>query len=73
MEPDDISEPSHYSIEEEKQKAEQDKVKKSAEGLKTEMRRMIEDLRGKFRRLLNENDRLPADLKIARDVSIFLK
>jgi hypothetical protein len=43
-------------------------MKKSAETLKTEMRQMIEGLRGKFRRLLTENDQLPLDLKIARQV-----
>ncbi|UJR37290.1 hypothetical protein I4U23_029999 [Adineta vaga] len=66
VEADDITEPSHYSIEEDKQKAEQDKLKKSAEGLKSEMRQQIEALRGKFRRLLNINDQLPADLKMPR-------
>ncbi|CAF4618885.1 unnamed protein product [Rotaria sp. Silwood1] len=65
-EPQDITDSKHYSIEEEKQKAEQDKMKKSAEGLKNEMRQRIEGLRGKFRRLLIENDQLPADLRIAR-------
>ncbi len=43
-------------------------MKKSAETLKNEMRQMIEGLRGKFRRLLTENDQLPLDLKIARQV-----
>jgi hypothetical protein len=43
-------------------------MKKSAETLKNEMRQMIEGLRGKFRRLLNENDHLPLDLKIPRQV-----
>ncbi|CAF4873046.1 unnamed protein product, partial [Rotaria socialis] len=38
IEAQDITEPNHYSIEEEKQKAEQDKMKKTAEGLKNEMR-----------------------------------
>ncbi|CAF0758116.1 unnamed protein product [Rotaria sordida] len=66
IEPQDITEPKHYSIEEEKQRAEQDKMKKSAEGLKSEMRQRVEGLRGKFRRLLIENDQLPADLRIAR-------
>ena len=47
-------------------------MKKSAEGLKNEMRQMIEGLRGKFRRLLAENDQLPLDLKIPRQVKIFL-
>ncbi|CAF1167075.1 unnamed protein product, partial [Adineta ricciae] len=62
----DITEDKHYSIEEEKQKAEETKMKDSAEGLKKEMRQQIEALRGKFRRLLNINDQLPADLKIPR-------
>jgi hypothetical protein len=44
-------------------------MKKSAETLKNEMRQMIEGLRGKFRRLLNENDQLPIDLKIPRLVN----
>ncbi|CAM4893268.1 unnamed protein product [Rotaria socialis] len=66
IEAQDITEPNHYSIEEEKQKAEQDKMKKTAEGLKNEMRQRIEGLRGKFRKLLMENDQLPTDLKIAR-------
>ena len=69
MEPQDITEPKHYSIEEDKQKAEQDKMKKSAETLKFEMRQMIEGLRGKFRKLLTENDQLPVDLKIPRQVT----
>jgi len=45
-------------------------MKKSAETLKNEMRQMIEGLRGKFRRLLIENDQLPMDLKIPRQVKI---
>ena len=43
-------------------------MKKSAEALKNEMRQMIEGLRGKFRRLLTENDQLTLDLKIPREV-----
>jgi hypothetical protein len=43
-------------------------MKKSAEALKNEMRQMIEGLRGKFRRLLTENDQLPLDLKLPRQV-----
>ena len=43
-------------------------MKKSAETLKSEMRQMIENLRSKFRRLLTENDQLPNDLRIPRDV-----
>jgi hypothetical protein len=43
-------------------------MKKSAETLKNEMRQMIEGLRGKFRRLLTENDHLPLDLKLPRQV-----
>ena len=43
-------------------------MKKSAETLKNEMRQMVEGLRGKFRRLLTENDQLPLDLKMARQV-----
>ena len=70
----DITEDKHYSIEEEKQKAEETKMKDSAEGLKKEMRQQIEALRAKFRRLLNINDQLPADLKIPRQVnSLHLK
>ena len=65
----DITEDKHYSIEEEKQKAEETKMKDSAEGLKKEMRQQIEALRAKFRRLLNINDQLPADLKIPRQVN----
>ena len=45
-------------------------MKKSAETLKNEMRQMIEGLRGKFRRLLVDNDQLPADLKLPRQVNI---
>jgi hypothetical protein len=48
-------------------------MKKSAETLKNEMRQMIEGLRGKFRRLLTENDQLPLDLKLPRQVNIFKK
>lgn len=44
-------------------------MKKSAETLKNEMRQMIEGLRGQFRRLLAENEQLPADIKIPRDVN----
>jgi hypothetical protein len=43
-------------------------MKKSAETLKNEMRQMIEGLRGKFRRLLIDNDQLPTDLKLPRQV-----
>ena len=65
----DITEPTHYSIEEDKKKAERDKMKKSAETLKSEMRQMIEGLRAEFRRLLAENDQLPTDLKMPREVN----
>ena len=65
----DITEPTHYSIEEDKKKAEQDKMKKSAETLKSEMRQMIEGLRAEFRKLLAENDQLPVDLKMPREVN----
>lgn len=44
-------------------------MKKSAETLKNEMRQMIEGLRGKFRKLLTDNDQLPMDLKIPRQVN----
>lgn len=44
-------------------------MKKSAEALKSEMRQMVEGLRGKFRRLLMENDQLPSDLKLPRHVT----
>ena len=43
-------------------------MKKSAETLKNEMRQMIEGLRGQFRRLLIENEQLPGDIKIPREV-----
>jgi hypothetical protein len=45
-------------------------MKKSAETLKNEMRQMIEGLRGKFRRLLIDNDQLPTDLKLPRQVKL---
>ncbi|CAF3878718.1 unnamed protein product [Adineta steineri] len=67
VEAQDITEASHYSIEEEKQKAEEDKMKKSAEALKNEMRQQIEGLKGKFRKLLGVNDQLPGDLRIPRE------
>jgi hypothetical protein len=44
-------------------------MKKSAETLKAEMRQMVEGLRGEFRRLLAENDQLPGDLKMPREVN----
>lgn len=43
-------------------------MKKSAETLKNEMRQMIDNLKTRFRRLLNRNDELPNDLKILRQV-----
>ena len=44
-------------------------MKKSAETLKNEMRQMVEGLRGKFRKLLTENDQLPTDLRMPRQVT----
>ncbi|CAF1609067.1 unnamed protein product, partial [Didymodactylos carnosus] len=58
-EPQDIVDPQHYSIEEDKQKAEKDKMMYNAESLKKEMRNHIEALRTKFRNLLMENEQLP--------------
>ena len=43
-------------------------MKKSAETLKNEMRQMVEGLRGKFRKLLIDNDQLPTDLRLPRQV-----
>lgn len=60
------------SIEEAKQKAEQDKMIKDAEEKKREVRRHIAKMRRMFKQLLEQNDSLPNYLRLHKDVSAFV-
>lgn len=63
---DDIVSPEHYSIEEEKQKAEADRMAMTAEEKKADVRRQIRMLRKEFEALVKENNALPDDGKLTR-------
>lgn len=60
----DIEDPTHYSIEDAKQKAEHDRRMKLAEEKKHHMRREVTALRKVFRRLKQRNSALPRDLRL---------
>ncbi|XP_041471026.1 cilia- and flagella-associated protein 44-like [Lytechinus variegatus] len=62
----DIENKEHYSIELEKQKAEQDKRMKIAEEKKLEARKTIAKLRRQFKKLLERNHELPSHLQLER-------
>ncbi|XP_074652110.1 cilia- and flagella-associated protein 44-like isoform X2 [Tubulanus polymorphus] len=63
---DDIDDPSAYSIEDAKQKAEHDRMMKLADLKKQDVRQTIAQLRHKFKKLLHMNDDLPAHLQLTR-------
>eukprot|EP00054_Salpingoeca_dolichothecata_P028412 m.215633 g.215633 ORF g.215633 m.215633 type:complete len:1145 (+) comp26213_c1_seq1:4271-7705(+) len=63
---DDILDPNTYSIEEAKQKAEQDKKMRTAADKKMDARRDIRKLRKEFEQLLAENEKLPAAQQLPR-------
>ena len=67
----DIDDQAAYSIEEAKQKSENDKVIAIAETKKQEMRNKIGDLRKSFRDFAIKNDQLVPRLKLGKDVKYF--
>jgi len=66
-EPEDIVDPKHYSIQQEKIQAEEDRRMAEAEKKKTEMRGKIDALRVEFEKLLETNNLLPPAEQLARD------
>ncbi|XP_070551975.1 cilia- and flagella-associated protein 44-like isoform X2 [Ptychodera flava] len=62
----DIDQKGYYSIETEKQKAEQDKMRREAEEKKLNVRRTIAQLRRQFKKLLEKNKELPEHLQLER-------
>ena len=64
---DDIDDPSAYSIEDAKQKAEYDKMMKLAEEKKREVRRQISKFRRQFKGLLEKNEGLPNHLQLKKE------
>ncbi|CAH1796965.1 unnamed protein product [Owenia fusiformis] len=62
----DIEDPSAYSIEDAKQKAEHDKMMRLAEEKKTDVKRTIAQLRRQFKKLIERNVELPAHLRLDR-------
>ena len=61
----DIDDPEHYSIEDAKQKAEQDRLMKEAEAKKQKVRREITRLRKAFTMLQHEGRKLPPHLRLS--------
>lgn len=64
---DDIDDPSHYSIELEKQKAEHDRLVKLAEEKKQNIRRKVGNLRRAFKELMTRNQKLPPHVQLTTD------
>eukprot|EP00117_Sycon_ciliatum_P043144 scpid6537/ scgid31278/ WD repeat-containing protein 52 len=62
----DIEDPTAYSIEEAKQKAEHDRRVRLAEKKKLETRRGVELLRREFRQLYSRNEALPSHMAISK-------
>jgi len=67
---DDIDDPNAYSIEDAKLKAEHDKMIRDAEAKKLAERRRIEKLRRSFLDLLRQNDELPENFRLEREVGL---
>jgi hypothetical protein len=66
-EPADIVDPSHYSIQQEKIQAEEDRRKAEAEKMKMTFRDKIDAIRADFEALLRQNAALPAGEQLPRD------
>lgn len=64
----DIDDPNAYSIEQAKQKSENDKMVSIAENKKQEMRQKINDLRKMFKELMTKNDQLVPRLRLDKNV-----
>ncbi|KAI8930033.1 WD40-repeat-containing domain protein [Entophlyctis helioformis] len=64
--PEDIVDPSTYSIQEAKVKSEKDREIEQAESKKQVVRNYIQDLRNEFIKLVSENDKQPASKQIRR-------
>lgn len=66
---DDIADPRAQSIEQAKQKAEFDRLVTLAEQKKADTRKKVTELRLRFRRLKEQNDRLPERIRLSKEVS----
>ena len=66
-EPEDIVDPKHYSIQQEKIQAEEDRRLAEAEKKKEEMRGKIEAIRVDFEKLIETNDLLPPAEQLSRE------
>ena len=66
-EPEDIVDPKHYSIQQEKIQAEEDRRLAEAEKKKEEMRAKIDVIRVEFEKLLETNGMLPQAEQLSRD------
>jgi WD40 repeat protein len=64
---DDITDPSHYSIEDAKQKEEHDRKMKAAEAKKQKVRREIVLLRRTYTDLQQRSQHLPSHLRLSKD------
>ncbi|VDQ17287.1 unnamed protein product [Trichobilharzia regenti] len=61
---DDITDPKAYSIEEYKQKSEYDRLVELAEQKKAETRLKVSELRRRFKKLKDRNERLPERIRL---------
>lgn len=61
---DDIRDVNEFSIEQARKKSEWDKLVEAGEEKKRETRRQVAELRLKFKKLKEQNDRLPAHMRI---------
>ncbi|KAJ3323577.1 Cilia- and flagella-associated protein 44 [Boothiomyces sp. JEL0866] len=76
VQPDDISDPNSYSIQEAKLKSEKDKEIEQAELRKQIIRNQIQELRVEFNAIIVENENSPASKKLDRSeicVDLFLR
>ncbi|KAJ3275132.1 Cilia- and flagella-associated protein 44 [Terramyces sp. JEL0728] len=76
VQPEDISDPNSYSIQEAKLKSERDKEIEQAELRKQIIRNQIQELRTEFNQIIVENDSAPANKKLDRAeicVDLFLR
>uniref|UniRef100_A0A183AL09 WD_REPEATS_REGION domain-containing protein n=1 Tax=Echinostoma caproni TaxID=27848 RepID=A0A183AL09_9TREM len=64
---DDIADPKAQSIEQAKQKAEYDRLISLAEQKKAETRKKVTELRLRFRRLKEQNERLPERIRLSKE------
>ncbi|KAK4471015.1 hypothetical protein MN116_006515 [Schistosoma mekongi] len=64
---DDITDPNTYSIEESKQKLQQDHLMELAEEKKSITRQKLAELKGRFKKLKEQNNRLPERIRLSTE------